>query len=90
MCRGTFAVFACACFGAYLWATHAVPETGGIALEDMDAVFSGDAGKADAELRREVRIILFRIGSPTLKMKPAQIEDELGLTALVRAAVGER
>lgn len=51
---GTFALFACACFGAYLWATHLVPETGGVALEEIDAVFGGEAGKADVDLRREV------------------------------------
>lgn len=52
--RGTFALFACACFGAYLWATHLVPETGGVALEEMDAVFGGETGKTDSDLRKEV------------------------------------
>jgi hypothetical protein len=39
---------------AYLWATYHVPETRGTALEDMDAVFGGDAAGADASVRREV------------------------------------
>ncbi|KAF7362605.1 MFS domain-containing protein [Mycena venus] len=51
---GTFLVFATACFLAYLWATYTVPETAGVALEDMDRVFGSEVGREDAMRRREV------------------------------------
>ncbi|KAJ6493163.1 general substrate transporter [Mycena sanguinolenta] len=51
---GTFLIFATACFLAYLWATYSVPETSGIALEDMDRVFGSEVGREDAARRREV------------------------------------
>ncbi|KAJ6592856.1 general substrate transporter [Mycena capillaripes] len=51
---GTFMTFATACFLAYLWATYSVPETAGVALEDMDRVFGSEVGREDAARRREV------------------------------------
>ncbi|KAJ7758709.1 MFS monosaccharide transporter [Mycena metata] len=51
---GTFLTFASACFLAYLWATYSVPETAGVALEDMDRVFGTEAGREDAVRRKEV------------------------------------
>jgi hypothetical protein len=87
---GTFALFASACFGAYLWATHAVPETGGVPLEDMDAVFGAhaDAGVAarDAGVRREVRGAAATGGAMrrVLTLRGLQIEEELGLWDVVR------
>ncbi|KAJ7072993.1 general substrate transporter [Mycena amicta] len=51
---GTFLIFSTACFIAYLWATYRVPETAGVALEDMDRVFGGDAGREDVVRRREI------------------------------------
>ncbi|KAK7057875.1 MFS domain-containing protein [Favolaschia claudopus] len=51
---GTFLTFATACFIAYLWATYGVPETAGVALEDMDRVFGSDAGREDVARRRVV------------------------------------
>ncbi|KAJ7612035.1 general substrate transporter [Mycena polygramma] len=51
---GTFLTFATACFLAYLWATYSVPETAGVALEDMDRVFGNEVGREDASRRREV------------------------------------
>ncbi|KAJ7915801.1 general substrate transporter, partial [Mycena leptocephala] len=51
---GTFLTFATACFLAYLWATYSVPETAGVALEDMDRVFGSEVGREDALRRREV------------------------------------
>ncbi|KAJ7175065.1 MFS monosaccharide transporter [Mycena crocata] len=51
---GTFATFATACFLAYLWATYIVPETAGVALEDMDRVFGTEVGREDAVRRRDV------------------------------------
>ncbi|KAJ7834979.1 MFS monosaccharide transporter, partial [Mycena olivaceomarginata] len=51
---GTFLTFASACFLAYLWATYSVPETAGVALEDMDRVFGSEVGREDAARRREV------------------------------------
>ncbi|KAJ7821775.1 hypothetical protein B0H14DRAFT_2830346 [Mycena olivaceomarginata] len=47
-------VSAATCFLAYLWATYSVPETAGIALEDMDHVFGSEVGREDAAMRREV------------------------------------
>ncbi|KAJ7237558.1 MFS monosaccharide transporter [Mycena haematopus] len=51
---GTFLTFATACFLAYLWATYSVPETAGVALEDMDRVFGSEVAREDAARRREV------------------------------------
>ncbi|KAJ7719987.1 MFS monosaccharide transporter [Mycena maculata] len=51
---GTFLTFATACFLAYLWATYSVPETAGVALEDMDRVFGSEVGRADAARRTQV------------------------------------
>lgn len=55
MSRGTFLTFSTACFLAYLWATYSVPETAGVALEDMDRVFGSEVGREDAARRRQVR-----------------------------------
>ncbi|KAF8142694.1 MFS monosaccharide transporter [Mycena galopus ATCC 62051] len=51
---GTFLTFATACFFAYLWATYSVPETAGVALEDMDRVFGSEVGREDAARKKEV------------------------------------
>ncbi|KAJ7454529.1 general substrate transporter [Mycena galericulata] len=51
---GTFLTFSTACFLAYLWATYSVPETAGVALEDMDRVFGSEVGREDAARRRQV------------------------------------
>ncbi|THG95542.1 hypothetical protein EW145_g7939 [Phellinidium pouzarii] len=51
---GTFTIFSLACFGASLWSRICVPETAGVSLEEIDALFSSDAGREDAELRREI------------------------------------
>ena len=48
-------LFALACTAGYFWATYAVPETGGRALEEVDAVFGSRAGADDVRLRHEVR-----------------------------------
>ncbi|VDB84805.1 unnamed protein product [Peniophora sp. CBMAI 1063] len=50
----TFGTFAGACFLAYLWATHFVPETAGMPLEAIDAAFDSDAGKGDALLKKQI------------------------------------
>ncbi|KAG1782069.1 general substrate transporter, partial [Suillus placidus] len=54
----TFMIFACACFGAYLWSSYVVPETAGVSLEEMDAVFGSAVGQQDRkrkfELEREL------------------------------------
>lgn len=49
-------IFACACFGAYLWSTYVVPETAGVSLEEMDEVFGSEAGQEDKKRKFEVRI----------------------------------
>ncbi|OAX37789.1 general substrate transporter [Rhizopogon vinicolor AM-OR11-026] len=50
----TFMVFACACFGAYLWSTYVVPETAGVSLEEMDVVFGSEVGQEDSKLKFEL------------------------------------
>jgi hypothetical protein len=50
----TFIIFACACFGAYLWSSYVVPETAGVSLEEMDAVFGSTAGQEDRKWTIEV------------------------------------
>ncbi|EIM90835.1 uncharacterized protein STEHIDRAFT_72465 [Stereum hirsutum FP-91666 SS1] len=45
---GTFGVFACACFGAYLWSTYVVPETANASLEEI-AFRASDATGDDTE-----------------------------------------
>ncbi|KZP13010.1 general substrate transporter [Athelia psychrophila] len=50
----TFAVFAVACSAAYVWATYFVPETAGVSLEEIDAVFRSEAGRRDAEIKAEL------------------------------------
>lgn len=50
----TFMIFACACFGAYLWSSYVVPETAGVSLEEMDAVFGSGAGQKDRKLKFEL------------------------------------
>ncbi|KAL5531871.1 hypothetical protein ACEPAF_5434 [Sanghuangporus sanghuang] len=51
---GTFAVFAVSCFGLVWWSRKYVPETAGVSLEEVDKLFKSDAGREDAELRREI------------------------------------
>ncbi|KAG6330207.1 hypothetical protein ID866_8883 [Astraeus odoratus] len=49
----TFLLFAIACFAAHIWSVHVVPETAGVSLEDMDAVFGSLAGKRDGKAKEE-------------------------------------
>lgn len=51
---GTFMVFACACFAAYLWSTYVVPETANVSLEEVDAVFRSSVGQEDAQLKSQI------------------------------------
>ncbi|EKM52272.1 uncharacterized protein PHACADRAFT_100265, partial [Phanerochaete carnosa HHB-10118-sp] len=59
--KGTFMVFAIACFMGYLWSTYVVPETGNVSLEEMDAVFGSNAGADDVQLKHEVSYTTKRI-----------------------------
>ncbi|KAI6043445.1 general substrate transporter [Pisolithus marmoratus] len=52
--RGTFFLFGTACFAAYFWSTYLVPETAGVSLEEMDAVFGTTAGKEDGRVKAEL------------------------------------
>jgi len=61
--RATFMIFACACFGAYLWSTYVVPETAGVSLEEMDEVFGSEVGQEDKKRKFEVRIVQQRDAS---------------------------
>jgi hypothetical protein len=77
-------IFACACFGAYMWSTYVVPETAGVSLEDMDVVFGSEAGQEDSRRKFEVRIVqegLLRL------LILFQLERELGLHDLIKGLV---
>ena len=96
---GTFAVFAAACAAGYAWATRCVPETGGVALEEIDAVFGSDAARADAALKREVcvsppSLTIRSLWAPPRKLMRCrvflQIEVEVGLHDLVQRWAGHR
>lgn len=50
----TFLLFGTACFAAHFWSTYLVPETAGISLEEMDAVFGTTAGKDDGRVKVEL------------------------------------
>ena len=81
----TFMVFSMACFAAYFWSTYVVPETAGVSLEEMDAVFGSTAGLEDLHLKRQVCI--FPCSSSThpqlANFLSSQIEQDLGLHDLV-------
>ncbi|TFY83632.1 hypothetical protein EWM64_g385 [Hericium alpestre] len=51
---GTFGIFACACFAAYLWSTYIVPETANVSLEEIDSVFRSSAGREDIQVKKEI------------------------------------
>lgn len=53
--RATFIIFTSACAAAFIWATHFVPETANVALEEVDALFQSNAGREDRVLKEEVR-----------------------------------
>ncbi|THH16105.1 hypothetical protein EW146_g4483 [Bondarzewia mesenterica] len=88
---GTFMVFACACFAAYLWSTYVVPETANVSLEEIDAVFRSSAGLEDAQLKKQVRAFVFdnHIGAAVLNVETLspQIERDLGLYDLIKGLV---
>ena len=74
-----------ACFAAYFWSTYVVPETAGVSLEEMDAVFGSTAGLEDLHLKRQV-CILPGISSAHPQLSDflsSQIEQDLGLHDLV-------
>ncbi|KAJ3767506.1 MFS monosaccharide transporter [Lentinula raphanica] len=72
---GTFTLFATASFLAYLWVTYTVPETANVSLEDVDRRFAeferSASGSGSGEIGRSERLLR------------AQIEEELGLKALI-------
>jgi hypothetical protein len=52
--RATFLTFSTCTFFGYLFSTYLVPETAGVSLEEIDAVFGTSVGREDVELRRQV------------------------------------
>ncbi|KAI5890062.1 general substrate transporter [Schizophyllum commune H4-8] len=56
----TFALFATASFAAYMWATYRVPETSGVALEEIGAMFShgGNLELEEAALRQQIEAVM--------------------------------
>ncbi|KIM23971.1 hypothetical protein M408DRAFT_27419 [Serendipita vermifera MAFF 305830] len=49
----TFALLSSACGAAYVWSTVFVPETKGLSLEEVDALFSSSMGRIDQERRKQ-------------------------------------
>ena len=89
-----------ACFLAYLFSTHLVPETANVSLEEIDVVFSSAAGREDAVLKRQVGFTLivayhFWFGlkvfffSSLFVPLDLQIERDLGMEALISELSGE-
>ena len=50
--------FACACFTAFLWSIHIVPETANISLEEIDSIFNSSAAQEDLQRKFEVYYII--------------------------------
>ncbi|KIY50724.1 general substrate transporter, partial [Fistulina hepatica ATCC 64428] len=50
----TFLLFSTASFVAYMWATYYVPETAGVPLEEIGAVFGGEMEVEEAALRQQI------------------------------------
>jgi len=50
----TFGVFGSACFFAYLWSTHVVPETANVSLEAIDELFRSPASQDDLLVKKQV------------------------------------
>ncbi|KAH7911331.1 general substrate transporter [Hygrophoropsis aurantiaca] len=72
----TFLLFACACALAYLWATHIIPETAGVSLEEMDRIFGDGTGHLGLLVLRMVLILIM-----------LQLEREFGLHELITEAI---
>ena len=87
-----------------VWAWALVPETAGVSLEEIDALFRSEAGREDAVLRQEVRISTdVRYVSPVTDMHSVPAPDtmlgiwaslwkqavrDVGLDALIRELSG--
>lgn len=59
-----------------------VPETAGVSLEDIDRLFTSEAGREDAELRREVRcfsILNFVLNMRVLRFRFRSLSSSLAL-----------
>ena len=64
-------MFAISCFGLVWWTREYVPETAGVSLEEVDELFKSEAGREDAELRREVSFIFVEeIDAQTVESVP--------------------
>ncbi|KAH0839744.1 general substrate transporter [Lanmaoa asiatica] len=50
----TFMIFACACFMAFLWSSHVVPETANVSLEEIDTIFNSSAAQEDLQRKFEL------------------------------------
>ncbi|KAG6378540.1 hypothetical protein JVT61DRAFT_12804 [Boletus reticuloceps] len=50
----TFMTFACACFAAFLWSSHIIPETANVSLEEIDTVFNSSAAQEDLQRKLEL------------------------------------
>jgi len=69
---GTFGVFSVACFGAYIWATNAVPETANVSLEEIDALFASAAAHEEGSLRAQIES---ELGLPDLIVRLTERAD---------------
>lgn len=75
-------VFAVSCFAGYFWSTYAVPETAGVSLEEIDAVFGSSAGREDMQLKYQVSLRFSAMQFECI-LTFEQIEQDLGLLDLV-------
>ncbi|KAI6115239.1 hypothetical protein EV401DRAFT_86271 [Pisolithus croceorrhizus] len=92
----TFFLFGTACFAAHFWSTYFVPETAGISLEEIDAVFGTTAGKEDRKVKVEVSIFRFFFffwswhwgeGKRVFAREYQRLEQDFGIHDLVRGLV---
>jgi hypothetical protein len=70
LARTTFGVFGTACFLAYLWATHVVPETANVSLKLIDELFRFPKNQGDILVKRQVCApsLIFRMSSFLLSL----------------------
>jgi len=78
-------IFTCACFGAYLWSSYVVPETAGMSLEEVDAIFGSEAGQKDS--KRKFKVWYCPARSSLRPLTLSQLERELGLHDLIKRLV---
>ncbi|KAF8342662.1 uncharacterized protein EI90DRAFT_3029786 [Cantharellus anzutake] len=54
----TFLLFTFSCAAAFFWSLYVVPETRGISLEEMDALFESEGGQESMRAKEEIEVSL--------------------------------